>query len=189
MSKTEQQKVKEKIDGFLTGFTNKQVYGWNSKMDKDFVVENPPEEKKAFMMEMTRVPLWCPKCKKLKNKRLDSKMYWLHNMCLDCVAEFETKLRIEGKWEEYERNKIKENIRSFIKDTEQQVQEEKERLDSGTTAIDVVNENLGALNYEHWKLSNAEIQLHKNRMDMILKMMHEDFEKTYGEKVHVEENI
>ena len=110
-------------------------------------------------------------------------------MCVDCVAEFETKLRIEGKWEEYERNKIKENIRSFIKDTEQQVQEEKERLDSGTTAIDVVNENLGALNYEHWKLSNAEIQLHKNRMDMILKMMHEDFEKTYGEKVHVEENI
>lgn len=186
--KTEQQRVKEKIDGFLKNYTEKRVYGWDSKMDKEFQSETPVKEEKESFLQMTRMPLWCPKCKRIMNKKLDNKMYWIHNMCFDCVIEFETQLRIEGKWEEYERNKIKENVRSFIKDTEQQIKEEKERLDSGTTIVDVVNEDLATIQYESWKLKENEIQDYKNKMDNILKDMYEDFEKTFGEKVYVEES-
>lgn len=191
--KTEQQRVKEKIDGFLKNYTDKRFYGWTPEMDKEYQAEKAPEkeqkekDKEISLMELTRVPLWCPKCGHIMKKKLDTKMYWLHQMCFDCVVEFETRLRIEGKWEEYERNKIKENIRSYIKDCEQQVKEEKERLDSGMTIVDVVNEDLASIEYERWKLNQEEINMYKDRMDVILKEMHSDFEKTFGEKVYVEQ--
>jgi hypothetical protein len=34
-------------------------------------------------------------------KRLDKPNYRIHKMCFDCVIEFEHKLRINGKYEEY----------------------------------------------------------------------------------------
>lgn len=184
--KDEKQKVKEKIDGFLTGFSNKLVYGWKPEMDKEYISDNTPKDIKKSFLEMTRVPLWCPKCKHVMNKPLDTKMYWLHNMCMDCVAIMETQLRIEGKWEEYQRNKIKENIRSYIKDTEQQVEEQKRNLRSETTVVNVANEDLASIDYEKWKMNNTEIEDYGNKLDNILKEMHEDFEKTFGEKVHLE---
>lgn len=186
--KTEQQRVKEKIDGFMNRYANQQVYGWKPEFDKDFKSEkSKPKDDGPSIMEMARMPLFCPKCKRIMNKKLDTKMYWRRQMCFDCVIEFETQLRIEGKYEEYEQNVIKENIRSFIKDTEQQVKEEKEKLDSGSTVVDVVNEQLASIDYEKWKLPEADINHYKQKMDRILKEMHDDFEKTFGEKVHVEQ--
>jgi len=186
--KTEQQRVKEKIDKFMKGYVDRQVYGWKPEMDAEYQAQKEaesPKEKETYI-EYGRVPLWCPKCKNIMSKRLDTKMYWIHGMCLDCVAKMETQLRIEGKWEEYQRNKIKENIRSYIKETEQQVAEQKRTLDNGLSVVNVVNEQLGSIEYEKWHLNQEEIKEHKQRMDDILKMMHEDFEKAFGEKVHVE---
>ncbi len=187
--KTEQQKVKEKIDGFLTNFTDKQIYGWTPNSQKDFVSDQVRKGADDVYMDSVRMPLWCPKCKKLMNKKLDNKMYRLHNMCFDCVIEMETEMRALGTWEEYEKNKVKENIRSYIKDTEQQVIEEKKRMESGTTLVDVVNESLASIDYETWKLSDSEIAMYRERMDTLLKEMHEDFEKTFGEKVYGEISV
>jgi bacterioferritin-associated ferredoxin len=47
------------------------------------------------------MPLCCPKCGKVMKKRLDKPNYRIHKMCFDCVIEFEHKLRINGKYEEY----------------------------------------------------------------------------------------
>ena len=58
-----------------------------SKMDKI--------KKEIFM------PLCCPKCSKVMKKRLDKPNYKVHKMCFDCVIDFEHKLRIEGKYEDY----------------------------------------------------------------------------------------
>lgn len=184
--RTEQQRVKEKIDGFLKNYSDTRFFGWTPELDKDFVSDTKPKEDGPSLMQLTRMPLWCPKCQVVMNKKLDNKMYWLHQMCFDCTVEMETQLRIQGKWEEYERNKIKENLRSYVKDTEQQVKEEKEKLDSGTTAVDVINEQLASIDYEKWKLPAADIAHYKQRMDTLLKDMHDDFEKTFGEKVHVQ---
>ena len=52
-------------------------------------------KKEVFM------PLCCPKCGKVMKKRLDKPNYKVHKMCFDCVIEFEHKLRINGKYEEY----------------------------------------------------------------------------------------
>mgnify|MGYP007090478949 FL=1 len=36
--------------------------------------------------------------------RLDKLMYSIHKQCSDCVIKYETKLKIEGKFEEYTKN-------------------------------------------------------------------------------------
>jgi len=65
------------------------------------------------------LPLFCPSCKSLMKKRNDSKMYKIHKMCFDCVINMEAKLKIEGKYEEYERNMIAKNAENYIDDLEQ----------------------------------------------------------------------
>lgn len=51
-------------------------------------------------------------------KRLDEKMKSLHGMCFDCVVEMEHKIRLDGKWEEYEAEKVKQNALSWLKEAE-----------------------------------------------------------------------
>ena len=52
------------------------------------------------------VPLCCPKCSKVMKHVLDKDNYKVHKSCHDCVIEFEHKLRINGKYEQY-RNSLK----------------------------------------------------------------------------------
>jgi hypothetical protein len=73
---------------------------------KDGIKQNITKLDKA--KKAHNMPLFCPKCKKVMKKRNDKTFYNIHKMCFDCVIEFESKLRREGKWEEYQRN-IKNN--------------------------------------------------------------------------------
>jgi hypothetical protein len=59
------------------------------------------------------VPLLCPKCSKPLNKHLDKKMFSIHQTCLHCVQEMESELKMQGKYEEYEQNMIRNNARYF----------------------------------------------------------------------------
>ena len=52
-------------------------------------------KKEVFM------PLCCPKCNKVMKKRLDKPHYKLHKKCYDCVIDFEGKLRVKGKYNDY----------------------------------------------------------------------------------------
>jgi hypothetical protein len=60
------------------------------------------------------LPLFCPNCKTLMKDRNDPKMYKIHKKCFDCVIKEETKLRMEGKYEEYERNLVANNMNSYV---------------------------------------------------------------------------
>ena len=51
-------------------------------------------------------------------KRIDEKMRMVHGMCLDCITEVEHKIRLEGKWDEYEQGKLKENALSWLAEAE-----------------------------------------------------------------------
>jgi hypothetical protein len=55
------------------------------------------------------VPLLCPKCSQPMKTDYDKKMFYIHNQCLDCVIKFETQLKIEGKYQEYEDKIVKDN--------------------------------------------------------------------------------
>ena len=75
------------------------------------------------IMKEVRMPLFCPECKKVMKKRLDDKMWRLFGHCFDCQVKVENKLRIEGKYEEWERKKILENKKSFLHDLKQSIDE------------------------------------------------------------------
>lgn len=61
-------------------------------------------------------PVLCPKCSKPMNHKFDKQMMGIHGMCFNCVIEFETRLKMEGKYEEYERSMIMNNIK-YTSDT------------------------------------------------------------------------
>ena len=64
------------------------------------------------------LPLFCPECGSLMKKRIDAKMYKIHQKCSDCVIEMEHKLKMEGKYKDYERNIIATNAESYLDDLE-----------------------------------------------------------------------
>jgi len=67
-----------------------------------------------------QIPLTCPKCgKAMKKKNLDTKMYSIHKQCFDCVITMETKMRLDGTYEEYSRKIMNRNASGFINDLEQ----------------------------------------------------------------------
>jgi aspartate/methionine/tyrosine aminotransferase len=70
-----------------------------------------------------RTPFLCPECSKPMKSSLDKKMYPLHNKCFDCVVVMETRLKHEGKYEEYARNIVTNNILTHIEEAEQFIEE------------------------------------------------------------------
>lgn len=64
-------------------------------------------------------PLTCPNCYKPMTKgKVDKYMYSIHQKCLDCVIEYETKLKALGKFEEYQKNIKNQSISYHIKEME-----------------------------------------------------------------------
>ena len=64
-----------------------------------------------------------PNCKEgcdsyLDPGHADLKMKAYHGMCLDCVVEMEHKLKMEGKYEEYEKKKMLANAKAWLRQAE-----------------------------------------------------------------------
>jgi len=98
------------------GYTSKQIdrnegdvweelgRKWTLKNGIKMSVTKLDRAKKAVF-----IPLLCPNCSKPMKGGHDKKMFFIHNKCLDCVIKFETQLKIEGKYQEYEDKIIKAN--------------------------------------------------------------------------------
>ena len=87
---------------------------WTIKNGIKMTVTKLDNVKKALQM-----PLTCPNCNQPMNKgRLDKLMYSIHKQCSDCVIKYETKLKIEGKFEEYQKTINNQGIAYHIKEME-----------------------------------------------------------------------
>jgi len=99
------------------------------------------------------IPLTCPNCTKpMKNDTLNKKMWPIHKMCFDCVITMETKLKREGKFEEYERNMTRRGIETYIKELEEALLE----LSLSTTEDESIVTESGDI--EHWVGGNIDKQ-------------------------------
>jgi len=78
------------------------------------------------------VPLFCPNCKQVMDKQLDSHYYKSYGSCLDCRTEFETKLKIEGKWEDYVNTTFNKEIDQTIKEYKVFFKEKLQESNQGT---------------------------------------------------------
>jgi len=104
-------------------------------------------------------------------KRLDEKMRRIHGMCFDCVIDMEHKIRLEGKWDEYEKRKVKENAIAWLQEAEKDknlIADELSRLEFSNDFGDI----------ETWKTSlNKEELLEKIEIEF------EEFKKNFIEKL------
>ena len=100
--------------------------------------------KKLYLM-----PLLCPSCSKPMKTHTDKPFFQIHNKCLDCVVMFETKLRKEGKWDEYEKTIHNQEIDHLI--TEFKVWAEDELKESNSSYISEQGE------MQHWAGGNKEL--------------------------------
>ena len=69
-------------------------------------------KKEVFM------PLCCPNCNKVMKAQLDKPNYKIHKKCLNCVVEFEHKLRIRGEYDGYIKELKAKNSLNMVDDME-----------------------------------------------------------------------
>ena len=118
----------------------------------------------------------CPKenCTCGIPKKIDEKMRRIHGMCFDCVVKMEHKIRLEGKWEEYEKRKVKENALAWLKEAER----DKNSIADELSRMEFTND-FG--DNEKWKTPF-------NKEEMLEKIENEfaEFRKNFIEKLEID---
>lgn len=110
--------------------------------------------------KLSHLPLFCPVCSKQMKNKLDPKMYQIHNKCVDCVAKFETQLKLDGKYEEYAKNMIQGNINHYLNEYEQFLDDISRNINTSFVSEDGV--------VEQWVGDNKQqIQKAKEQLDDI----------------------
>lgn len=94
---------------------------------RKWVIENGIKKNINKNIVYNKIPLFCPKCKKIMNHSNDKIFYNQYNHCFECQILFETKLRVKGKWDEHKNNIINEDIDNLIKDYSLWIDEEMEK--------------------------------------------------------------
>ena len=95
------------------------MVGYNSGKEPE--IHGDKIDKLSEVMKEARMPWFCPECKKTMKKKLDNKFWRIAGHCFDCLVKMENKLRVEGKWKEYEKSKILENKKAYLKDLKQSI--------------------------------------------------------------------
>ena len=113
--------------------------------------------KMTEIMQDVRMPLFCKECNKVMKKKLDDKMWRLYGHCFDCQIEIENKIRIEGKYEEWEKEKIKQNKIAFIKEQIQSVEEWRDM--KAPEWYNQVGVNYPEMEKEKWSVDTTHIKL------------------------------
>jgi ribosomal protein L37AE/L43A len=127
--------VRRKVAEKLNNDEKRLVFGWRGEAEptrkegdvwedingKKWTIKNGIRQS-VTKLDDAKTPYWCPKCSKPLNHRLDVKFWRLRGHCLDCNVKFETELRREGKWAEFEQKTMLRNYISAAKDRIQELQ-------------------------------------------------------------------
>jgi ribosomal protein L37AE/L43A len=105
------------------GETWVDVHGAEWVQKEGFKIKKGKLDEIRALIEARKMPVKCPKCNAPMVKRLDKKFWVLEKHCFDCQVAFEHNLRIEGKYEAYEKERILKNAESWLKDAEQEAME------------------------------------------------------------------
>ena len=149
------------------------------KREDEVTAERERKNDRMEALKGAKMPWFCPECDKVMKSRLDDKMYRLHNHCFDCQVKFENNLRIEGKYEEWEEQKVLNNQLSYIKD---QIQSVEDWIDEASSPFEVFN-----------SVGIKEVELKKEKWtqntEQVEKMSEEALEGLNKIKEEVEEKL
>lgn len=96
---------------------------WEQK--KGYKIKHPPNYKafEGLNDYLNEYPnCFGDDCKTRIKTRLDQKFRVRTGMCSECVAKLETKLKIQGRFKEYEKEKLKKNAQAFFNSTDIEIQ-------------------------------------------------------------------
>ena len=101
----------------------------NEKKERQEQIKKEREQsnERSDALKAARTPWFCPECDKVMKKRLDDKMYRIYNHCFDCQIKIENKMRIDGTYEDWEKEKVKANTMSWIKEQKTSIEEFKKQ--------------------------------------------------------------
>ena len=111
--------LKNILDGKPT--EKRSMVGYQGEQEKNLGGKTR-ESELSKIMQSVRMPLFCPKCKKTMKKKLDDKFWRLFEHCWDCQIDFEHKLRLEGKYDEWATERAKNNQKGWIEDMIQSIE-------------------------------------------------------------------
>ena len=137
-SKRDVQRMRNIITGNAGGSTGTQV-GY-SKQSQDYTEGDIWEEngkqwtiKNGIKQTVTKfdrlkkmfiIPIACPECSKpMKNDDINKKMWSIHHKCFDCILEMEAKIKLEGKWDEYQSQMMNSNKNAMVDDFEKAIED------------------------------------------------------------------
>jgi ribosomal protein L37AE/L43A len=127
--------VRKKVAEKLNKDGNKLVFGWRGEVEptrkegdvwedvngKKWTVKNGIRQT-VTKLDDAKTPHWCPKCSKPMNHRFDIKFWRIRGHCFDCNVKFETELRRQGKWKDFEQKMMLRNYISAAKDRLQELE-------------------------------------------------------------------
>jgi hypothetical protein len=151
------------------------------KKDRERQIKEEREKsnERVEALKGTKMPWFCPECNKVMKSRLDDKMYRLHNQCFDCQVKFENKLRIDGKFEEWEEKKVLNNQLSYVKEQIESVEDWVDESENSPTFFNQVGIKDVELEQEKWS----------NNREAIDKMSEEALKELNKIKEGVEEKL
>ena len=135
---------------------------------------------KEWQQELHQYLNTFPNCRKdvctcTMPKRLDEKMKTIHGMCFDCVIDMEHKIKLSGKWEEYEKEKIKKNAMAWLAEAERDknlIAEELSKVEFANSFGDSEKWSSGVTKEQI--LQKIEEEFQKFREDFIQKLENDD---------------
>tara|TARA_B100000085_G_scaffold138181_1_gene125900 strand:- start:978 stop:1502 length:525 start_codon:yes stop_codon:yes gene_type:complete len=108
------------------------------------------------VMKEARMPMFCPKCDVIMKKRLDNKFWNMYGHCFDCQIKIENKMRIDGTYKTWEKEKVRQNKISILKDEIQAIKEWRDV--KAPTWYNNVGVNTPELEEEKWDVDVSAIQ-------------------------------
>ena len=108
---------------------------WTDSHGKEWIQTKSGPQTVTRVLDIIREEVGLEKCTKCGCEirwrgRIDQKMYRKTKMCLDCVSEEETMLRIKGQLKLYETKKLIQNELSYLEDVRQHLKDSKEYLET-----------------------------------------------------------
>jgi len=128
------------------------------KRHEEVKEERERKNERMDALKEAKTPWFCPECNKVMKSHLDDKMYRLHNQCFDCQVRFENKLRIEGKYDEWEQKKVLNNQLSYIKDQIESIEDWKEEASKPIVVFDQVGIQDVELQTEKWSQNTEKVE-------------------------------
>ena len=149
------------------------------KRHEEVKEERERKNERMDALKEAKTPWFCPECNKVMKSHLDDKMYRLHNQCFDCQVRFENKLRIEGKYDEWEQKKVLNNQLSYIKDQIESIEDWKKEASNPFDVFDSIGVKEIELKKEKWTQNKEQVE----------KMSEEALEELNKIKEDVEEKL